>query len=179
MEDTTHPFDASALRIPVGKGSRLYSYRSANSPARDSSRQCWGFRVMAGVLLLAVGLKLMSFIYPTRWLDQPNAIFPFAERWVLVLAMAMDIGVAVTLLSRRISHANKLLIGGWLLGVFATYRLGLFWLGDPKHCGCVGDPSAWWPWLKDHSAFFTGLLGVLLLTAYASAILHKYVLNKN
>ncbi|TAG27757.1 MAG: hypothetical protein EAZ36_06425 [Verrucomicrobia bacterium] len=60
----------------------------------------WPRVVMASVLLLASGLKAMSLIFPTRWLDQPNAIFPFTERWVLVLAIAVDVAVALALLSR-------------------------------------------------------------------------------
>jgi len=74
---------------------------------------------MAGVLLLAAGLKVMSLVYPTRWLNQPNAILPLTERWVLVLAIAVDVGVPLALLSRKMDRATKLNIRGWLLGLFA------------------------------------------------------------
>lgn len=138
----------------------------AKAPVAEAKRNQWGFWVMAAVLLLAAGLKSMSFVFPTRWLDQPNAIFPFTERWVLVLAIAVDVGVALALLSRKLDYATKLLIGGWLLGVFALYRAGLYWLGNPKHCGCVGDPSAWWPWLKLNNTILSWVLYLFLMFGY-------------
>lgn len=165
MPENTHTSANEATQLPSISGGPHSDSRSAG-PLPESSRRRWGFRVMAAVLLVAAGLKTMSLVFPTRWLDQPNAIFPFTERWVLVFAVAVDIGVAFALLSRKSDYKTKLVIGGWLLGVFALYRGGLYLLGNPKHCGCVGDPSAWWPWLTGHGSILSTLMWVVLFMAF-------------
>lgn len=162
MMETRHSPDDDASQLPPAQGSQMHEVATAT--------QSWGFRVMAGVLLLTAGLKTMSLVFPTAWLNQYNAVFPITERWVLILAVTVDIGVAAVLLSPKFDDAIKRIVGGWLLGMFTLYRLGLYWLGNPEHCGCVGNPSAWWPWLQANGASVSLVLYITLLALYAATL---------
>jgi hypothetical protein len=93
----------------------------------------------AGLLLAATGLaKVFSAIGPAKALDVPDPIFGLAFRQVLLGVGLVELLVAFFCFFTDKARLCLFLIA-WLATNFLVYRLGLWWIGWHKPCGCLGN----------------------------------------
>ncbi|MGO8926794.1 MAG: MauE/DoxX family redox-associated membrane protein [Limisphaerales bacterium] len=93
----------------------------------------------AGVLLAATGLaKAFSAIGPSRSLDIADPVIGIPFRQLLLLVGLAELLIAFFCLftdKRRLS----LLAVTWISTNFLVYRLGLWFIGWHRPCGCMGN----------------------------------------
>jgi hypothetical protein len=99
------------------------------------------FSKSAGVALAVTGLaKASSAIGPARALDVPDPLIGISFRQLLLL-----VGLAELLIAFFCLFTDKrqfsLLAVGWISTNFLVYRLGLWFIGWHRPCGCMGSLS--------------------------------------
>lgn len=99
---------------------------------------CW-FIGSAVVILVVTGLaKLWSVSVPGKMLLVADPITGLAFGRLLLLAGLAELAIAGVCVAGR-SPGLKLLLIAWLATNFVVYRLGLWWMGWKKPCGCLGN----------------------------------------
>jgi hypothetical protein len=126
-----------------------------------------GFLSLAGVLLAATGLaKIFSAIGPARALDVSDPLIGIPFRQLMLLVGLAELLIAFFCLftdRRRFS----LLAVAWLSTNFLVYRIGLWFIGWHRPCGCMGnltDLLHLSPRAADN--IMKGVLAFLLLGSY-------------
>ena len=113
---------------------------SANGkPAGRGLNHLHWFLVTSGVLLGITGLaKMWGATGGTKVLavSDPIVGIPFG-RLMLVVGLLEVVIAAVCLL--RKGEKLPLLLLAWLATSFAVYRIGLWWMGWHRPCGCMGS----------------------------------------
>jgi hypothetical protein len=91
----------------------------------------------AVILLVTGGAKIISALSGGRVLESFDPIFGVTLRELFWLVGAVEVAVAfVCLANVRANLKSGLLL--WITSLFVMYRAGLFWVGDPEFCGCLG-----------------------------------------
>ena len=100
------------------------------------------FLATAGVVLLGTGLaKVASGFTGGEVLRTYDPILGLTLGTLFGWVGAIAVVVAVVCLtSRRLGLPVVLLL--WLGTSFVAYRLGLWWVGGPKYCSCLGTMTA-------------------------------------
>ena len=97
------------------------------------------FLKSAALGLVVTGLaKALSAIGPARALDVPDPLFAIPFRHLMLLVGLSELLIAFFCLftdKRRFS----LMAVAWLSTNFLVYRLGLWFIGWHKPCGCLGN----------------------------------------
>jgi len=128
--------------------------------------QLW-FVMSAGAVLAITGLaKAFSAIGPTRALDTADPLIGIPFRQLLLLVGLVELLIAFFCLfsdKRRFS----LLAVAWVSTNFLVYRLGLWFIGWHKPCGCMGTLAGVLH-LPDQAAdnIMKGVLAFLLIGSY-------------
>ncbi len=91
----------------------------------------------AVILIVTASAKLVSATGKARALALPDPMLMLTHREVLVLAGSIELLLAGYLLFGRRSWLKAPLVA-WLATNFLIYRLGLWWMGVHKPCGCLG-----------------------------------------
>ena len=92
----------------------------------------------AGVVLLVTGLaKLWSAMGEARVLGVRDPLFGLTFRQLMLGVGLVELLVAGVCLVGRRERLSCVLVG-WLSGNVALYRLGLWWMGWKRPCGCLG-----------------------------------------
>jgi hypothetical protein len=126
------------------------------------------FLKLAGGALALTGLaKAFSAIGPARALDVPDPLIGLPFRQLLLLVGLAELFIAFFSLftdKRRLS----LLAVAWISTNFLVYRLGLWFIGWHRPCGCMGSLSDMLH-LSPHAAdnIMKGVLAYLLIGSYA------------
>lgn len=111
---------------------------AAAAAAAGRSTLEW-FAHSVGVLLVTTGLaKAWSAIGPARALDVADPIIGIPFRHLLLAVGLLELFIAFFCLftdKRQLS----LLAVAWLSTNFVVYRLGLWWMGWHRPCGCMGN----------------------------------------
>ena len=119
------------------------------------------------VLLLTGLAKLWSAMGEARVLGVRDPLFGLTFRQLMAGVGLVEVLVAgVCLVGRR--ERQGLVLVGWLAGNFALYRLGLWWLGWKRPCGCLGhltDALGVSPTVADR--VMIGVLAYLVIGAVA------------
>jgi hypothetical protein len=125
------------------------------------------FAVTAGMVFAAVGVaKAFSAIGAARALDVADPLIGIPFRQLLLFVGLLELLIAFFCLftdRRRLS----LLAVGWMSTNFLVYRLGLWFIGWHKPCGCMGSLSDMLhlsPRVADN--IMKGVLGYLLVGSY-------------
>lgn len=97
-----------------------------------------GFLSSAGVVLAATGLaKIASALSSGDVLRTYDPVLGLTLGTLFAWVGMVEVTVAlVCLTSRRMGLPVVLLV--WLGASFVSYRLGLWWMGGPKYCSCLG-----------------------------------------
>jgi hypothetical protein len=122
------------------------------------------FVVVAGMPLLLTGAaKLASVGGEARILDQADPLLMLSNRQLMAAVGLIEMVLAGYLWFGR-EREWQLGMVAWLASSFLLYRLGLWWLGVNKPCGCLGNAANWWPWLARHQeALLKATLAFLLV----------------
>jgi len=97
------------------------------------------FCLTAGTTLAATGLaKALSAIGPARALDVADPLFGIPFRYLLLLVGLAELLVAFFCLFTDKAQFSLLAVA-WLSTNFLVYRLGLWFIGWHKPCGCLGN----------------------------------------
>lgn len=90
------------------------------------------------VLLTTAGAKLISASGSAPILDWPDPLFGLANRQMLLLAAALEVGVVLAL-AAPMSGKYKHLLVCWLSANFVVYRLALHLVSPGRPCPCLGS----------------------------------------
>ena len=145
---------------------REYTGKTAVCPRQ--SRFGTLFVGSAGTVLMVTGLaKAFSAIGPARALDAVDPLIGTPFRELLLLVGLVELLIAFFCLftdKRRLS----LLAVAWISTNFLVYRVGLWFIGWHRPCGCMGSLSDMLhlsPRAADN--IMKGLLAYLLIGSYA------------
>ena len=96
----------------------------------------------------------------------PDPIIGLRFRWVLVAVGVVEIVIASACVLAKTKKLATLLVA-WLATSFLAYRLGLWWMGWHRPCGCMGS-LAGAVHLSDQAAdnIMKGVLAYLLVGSY-------------
>jgi hypothetical protein len=98
----------------------------------------WFIYTAAKILVVTALAKLYSATGSARLLDRADPLLMMTHRQVFILVGLGELAVAAYLLLGR-DRILKLLSVVWLASMFAVYRAGMWWIGAPKACGCLGS----------------------------------------
>ncbi len=97
------------------------------------------FCYTAGGILAITGLaKAFSAIGPARALDVADPIFGIPFRHLMLLVGLAELSIALLAFMTNKSQFSLLAIA-WLSTSFLLYRIGLWWMGWHRPCGCLGN----------------------------------------
>ena len=128
----------------------------------------WFLKTAAFVLLTASVAKLISAFGATPTLYHNDPITGLSFDKLFLVVGVVELGSAVLCLSDVIGTCPKLGLVAWLSTNFLVYRLGLWFIGWHRPCGCMGGLAAVFR-LSDKTAddIMKGLLAYMLIGSYA------------
>src|SRR5437016_1165685 len=95
-------------------------------------------RTVAAILLITAAAKLYSALGSTAILKYPDPLFGFANRYVMLLASAAEIVIALILLRSFVSPRTKYVSVLWLACTFMIYHVAKSILHVGTPCPCLG-----------------------------------------
>jgi hypothetical protein len=98
----------------------------------------WFLKTGAVVLTVTGLAKVFAATGPARALDVPDPILGLSFRHLLLLVGLAELFIAFfcTFTDKRSLSVAAI---AWLSTNFLLYRLGLWWMGWHKPCGCLGN----------------------------------------
>jgi hypothetical protein len=97
------------------------------------------FNSAGALLAIAATAKLISVFGNSKILRTLDPIWGLPYRNVLWGAAVIELGVAGVVCFCIERFRLKAACTAWLATCFLLYRLGLFWIGEHKPCGCLGN----------------------------------------
>jgi hypothetical protein len=129
------------------------------------------FVLTAGAILPLTGVaKMWSAFSGTKLLLVADPILGIQIRHLMLAVGIAELVIAAVCLLSKTSRLAMVLVA-WLATNFLVYRVGLWWIGWKKPCGCLGnltDALHISPQTAD--SIMKGLLVYLLLPSYALLI---------
>jgi hypothetical protein len=100
----------------------------------------WFVFTSAGVLFLTALAKLWVAFGSSKILKLDDPIMGVSFRYLVLTAAILELAVAVACIFGKLS---KLAVGliAWLSTCFLIYRVGVWWMGWHRPCGCLGTLS--------------------------------------
>ena len=110
------------------------------TPASANQRWAWGcFVPSAAVILALTGIaKVWSAFGSVKVLAVADPIVGIPFRWLLLAVGVLELVIAGVCFFSRNQRLATLLVA-WLATNFLVYRLGLWWMGWHRPCGCMGS----------------------------------------
>jgi len=97
------------------------------------------FIYSAAVILFITGAaKLVSSLGAAETLDHPDSLLILSHRHILLLLSMVELGLSAFFLLGR-NAKMKIALIAWLATNFLMYRVGLWWMGAPNLCNCLGN----------------------------------------
>lgn len=126
-----------------------------------------GLVASAGALLALTGIaKVWSTLGTVKMLTVADPIAGIPFRWLLLAVGVLELAIASVCFLRRHQRLATLLVA-WLATNFLVYRLGLWWMGWHRPCGCMGSlTSALHLSEKAADNIMKGVLAYLLIGSY-------------
>jgi hypothetical protein len=126
---------------------------------------------VAVILFITGATKFISALGAAQTLDEPDSLLILSHRHIFFLMSALELGLSAYLLMGR-NTKMKLALVAWLATNFLVYRIGLWWMGAPNLCNCLGNLDQFLPL----SPLFLNIaalasLGWLLAGSYALMII--------
>jgi hypothetical protein len=103
------------------------------------------FIFSAAVILFITGAaKLFTALGAAGALDQPDSLLILSHRHIFLLMSGLELGLSAFLLMGRNTKMQLALVA-WLATNFLMYRIGLWWIGAPDLCNCLGNLNQYLP----------------------------------
>jgi hypothetical protein len=97
------------------------------------------FVISAGLILGLTGLaKVWSAFGDMKLLMLPDPITGLSFKYMMLLAAGAELPIAAICLFTKAHRFGTTLVA-WISTNFLVYRLGLWWMGWKKPCGCLGN----------------------------------------
>jgi len=97
------------------------------------------FNISSGIILGVTGLaKVGTAFGHVKLLDVADPIVGIHFRQLMVGVGLAEVAVAAICLCGRFRRLSTLLVA-WISTNFLVYRIGLWWMGWKKPCGCLGN----------------------------------------
>ena len=96
------------------------------------------------ILFIAAAAKLLSATGSAQALDASDSVLYLSHRHLFLLEGGLELVMSAFLLMSRNSKTQTALIA-WLATNFLVYRLGLWWMGAPNLCNCLGNLDDYLP----------------------------------
>lgn len=108
--------------------------------ASIAGRSTWNcFVASAGLVLAITGMaKVWSAFGSVKLLAVADPITGMAFRWLLLLVGLLELVIAGVSFFSKNKRLATLLVA-WLSTNLLVYRLGLWWMGWHRPCGCMGN----------------------------------------
>lgn len=145
----------------------------ARSPVATTGRALHWFNVGAGTLLGVTGIaKVASTLGSVRLLAVADPIAGIPFRWLLLAVGIVELVIAGVCFVGRDKRWASVLVA-WLATSFLIYRLGLWWMGWHRPCGCMGSLTEALD-LSEQTAddIMKGVLAYLLVGSYGLLFWH-------
>ena len=136
-------------------------------------------RCMGLILLASAILKAASSFGTVRILQMPDPMLGLPNRWVFLLAAAVEALVGIMSVSQQVTARTKTILLTWLGVCFACYHAGLVLGGITAPCPCLGRATEWWPWLARHDVLLTRTITLLLCSSGLFWLLSARSLSKS
>ena len=105
---------------------------------RGDSARNWFIPSAAAILALTGIAKIWSAFGGVKVLTVADPIAGIPFRWLLLAVGVLEFIIAGVCFFSRNQRLATLLVA-WLATNFLVYRLGLWWMGWHKPCGCMGS----------------------------------------
>jgi hypothetical protein len=129
------------------------------------------YAISAGLILALTGLaKVWSATGDVKLLSVADPIIGLPFKHMMMIAAVAELAIAAVCLFSR-ARLLAILLVAWISTTFLIYRLGLWWMGWRKPCGCLGnitDALGITPQTADHMVKV--LLAYLLIGSYGLLI---------
>ncbi len=126
----------------------------------------WFFKLTGSALVLTGVAKAFSAIGPARALDTADPLIGLPFRQLLLVVGLAELSIAFFCLftdKRRLS----LLAVAWISTNFLVYRIGLWFIGWHRPCGCMGNLTDFLHILpRTADNIMKGVLAYLLIGSY-------------
>ena len=99
----------------------------------------------AVLLFVTAAAKLFAAAGTGAPLNDSDTVFQLSNRQVFWLAGGLELGLSAFLLMKEGWPGVKLMLIAWLATGFLLYRAGLWFLGAPSLCVCLGNLNAQFP----------------------------------
>jgi hypothetical protein len=145
-----------------------------NAKSMASVAVASAFLKSAGVVLALTGLgKAFSAIGSARALDTPDPLTGLPFRQLLLLVGLAELVLSFFCLFRDQRRFSMLAVG-WISTSFLAYRLGLWFIGWHRPCGCMGSLTDMLH-LSPNGAdnIMKGVLAYLLIGSYCLLLLQR------
>ena len=96
------------------------------------------------ILFIAAAAKLLSATGSAQALDASDSVLYLSHRHIFLLAGGLELVMSAFLLMSRKAKTQLALIA-WLAANFLVYRIGLWWMGAPNLCNCLGNLDDYLP----------------------------------
>jgi hypothetical protein len=94
---------------------------------------------VAVILFVTAATKIFSATGSAEALGHPDPFIPLPNRLVFYLVGGIELFVSGFLLVKHENQRTKLLLIAWLSTNCLVYRIGLWWMGAPNFCDCLGS----------------------------------------
>jgi len=98
--------------------------------------------VSAILLFMAGAAKLLSAMGKASALAVPDPLLSISNRNLFLAMGSLELALSAFLLVSQADQWRVMLIA-WLATNFIAYRAGLWWMGEPNLCNCLGDLSGY------------------------------------
>jgi hypothetical protein len=105
------------------------------------SRKIQGFFIFSAAVILFVtaAAKIYGATGTAEALGNSDPLIPLSNRQVFYLVGGIELFISAFLLVKDESQGLKLSVIAWLATNYLVYRAGLWWMGMPNFCDCLGN----------------------------------------
>ena len=127
-------------------------------------------KITWAVLAITACGKGLALIQSAPWLDQQDEILPFSKRFVISLAVALEL-IVIAIITIRPRTETTLFSIAWLASMFLSYRLVRVIYGMPFSCACFGAFAKLLPINAKGASALATLIALYMLAGSILALL--------
>lgn len=99
----------------------------------------WFIFSAAVILFITAAAKIFASFGTADALNTADPLLPLSNRNVFLLAGLIELALSAFLLVQDGNQRMKLSLTAWLATNYLVYRIGVWWIGAPTFCDCLGN----------------------------------------